>query len=105
MKVFILSLRLCHKFIDGPLRYDFQPAMPGPATSSSVCYVNEEKIYIYDPSSENANFGSLNLFSIDRNCHTVNKNLDCFFIGHKWIGYHANTDNMSMFSLVCRLNN
>jgi len=49
--------------------------MQGPGSALSVCHVYEEAFYVYDPSTENANFGSLRCHAFNGNENIMEKNM------------------------------
>jgi len=71
---FFQYLRESNEFIDR-LRYYLENGMQGPGTSASICHMYAEKIYIYDPSTENANFGFLHWFSTNSNENIVKRRI------------------------------
>ena len=47
--------------------------MTGLGSAFSVCCASEDVLYVYDPNSDNANFGSLKMCSIVSNEKTLKK--------------------------------
>jgi len=47
--------------------------MPGPGSALSKSHIYEEAIYVYDPTAENANFGSLQCHSFNGNQNIMKK--------------------------------